>query len=221
MNPVIARAAVRLLMSALLLAAFSCAHEEVRVVLAEMDPNSYHRAAEGLTKLVKVMDVTQEEKYGVMVLAQDQPNAYAFDDYTVAVNRGLLRLLTDDELLCILAHEIAHLSLGHHSRKRAVSSSKTLVFSELDRINPDVGTLGAIFKPLSVKAYSREQELEADIEAVRALRVFGISYEVYVGVLRKLEEAAKTGGYGSGGGIMDTHPSFEDRVEKIRRVMAQ
>jgi Zn-dependent protease with chaperone function len=71
---------------------------------------------------------------------------------------------------------------------------------------------------LAIKEYSKEQETEADLEAARALRVFGISREVYVTVLRKLGEYAEKKGHGTGGGLLDDHPSIESRIEKIKKM---
>lgn len=53
-----------------------------------------------------------ERPSSVQVLASGRACAYAWPDGTVFVTRGLLRLLTDDELTAAVAHELAHLSAG-------------------------------------------------------------------------------------------------------------
>lgn len=72
--------------------------------------------------------------------------------------------------------------------------------------------------PLAIKEYSKEQEIEADNEAVGALRRLGVSPKEYVAVLKKLQEYTEKNGHDSGGGLMDDHPSAESRIEKIEKM---
>ena len=64
----------------------------------------------------------------------------------------------------------------------------------------------------------KEQETGADSEAVRAIRVLGISPEVYVTALRKLGEHSKKSNQGKDGGLLDDHPSIDSRIEKIQKM---
>lgn len=162
------------------------------------------------------MDVQAKNKYGSVIVEAAAPNAYALEDYTIAVDHTLLTIFSDNELMCVLAHEIAHLSLGHHREKAAVSGSNALVFRKVEETSPDTGLLQLMIKPLAVKAFSREQEEEADIEAIRAMRVFNIPPDVCVAVLLKLQEI----GNRDGGGMLDSHPSMDERIRKIREAAA-
>ncbi len=199
----------------------ACATAQVRIVSPMEEPQSYFRMIKHTVRLAEAMDVLDKDKYESIVIEGEAPNAYALEDYTIAVDRVLINAFTDEELMCLLAHEIAHISLGHHAKKIAVSGSKSLAFEKLDKASDGAGILSLMLKPLSVKAYSREQEIEADIEAVRAIRLFGISPEVYVTVLQKLQKFADRGGYGKGGGFLDSHPSLDTRIKKIRESLVQ
>jgi predicted Zn-dependent protease len=164
------------------------------------------------------MDVVDKGKYNFLVMDDETPNAHAISGHTIIVNKGLLYIFDDRELACIIAHEIAHVSLAHNAQRASVYNSRDRVFIELERMSPDPGLLSAIIKPLAIKAYSKEQETEADTEAVRAIKILGISHEVYVSVLRKLGEHSEKNNEGKGGGLLDNHPSIDSRIEKIQRM---
>ncbi len=182
------------------------------------DPAGFRRIAEISSKLLPVMDVVDGAKYHFEIAEDDELNAFALSDHTIVVNSGLLHALDDTQLACILAHEIAHVSLGHNARRTEVSRSRSSVFAELKKGASGAGLLSSFIKPFALKEYSREQETEADIEAVNALKSVRISPELYITVLRKLQENAEADGRGKGGGLLADHPSFESRIETIRKM---
>lgn len=190
-----------------------CARYHNSVISYKENPRAYYRLAGIVSKLLPLMDVASKDKYRIIVIEDDTLNAYAAE-YTIVIFSGLLNGFGDDELTCIVAHEIAHISLGHYSKQLRVSSSKSQVFSEL----PDAGLLSSIFKPAAIKAYSRQQEIEADMEVVRVARNVGISPEVYIAALSKLKDPESEG---EGGGIFDTHPSVSERIERIREAIRE
>lgn len=185
----------------------------VRIIDSYEDPAGYLRIAAILSSLLPEMDMVYKGKYGFFIADDEELNAFAFADYTIVVNRSLLPVFDDRELACILAHEIAHISFRHSALRAAISNSRRLESAELDRVGADAGLLSYIIKPLAVKAYTRAQEIEADIEAVRAVSLLGISPAEYVAVLRKLHEKNSH----TGGGLLDDHPAMESRIEKIEK----
>lgn len=46
----------------------------------------------------------------------DRPAAYSWDDGRIVVTRGLIDLMTDDELAAVIAHELGHLCLARGDR---------------------------------------------------------------------------------------------------------
>ena len=182
------------------------------------DPFAYFRIAEISSQLLPHMDLVDKGKYNFVVMDDETPNAHAISGHTIIVNKGLLYIFDDRELACVIAHEIAHVSLAHNAQRASVYNSRDRVFIELERMSPDPGLLSAIIKPLAIKAYSKEQETEADTEAVRAIKILGISPEVYVTVLKKLGEHSEKNNRGKGGGLLDNHPSIDSRIEKIQRM---
>ncbi len=65
---------------------------------------------------------TPRFRYSFRVVEEAQPNAFALPDGSVFVTRGLLVLMNDeDELACLLGHEIAHVEQRHTARHQPSS----------------------------------------------------------------------------------------------------
>lgn len=201
---------------AVILLASCTTTERVGMLRLSEDPISYFRIEEISSQLLPHMDVLDKGKYNFVVMDDETPNAYVISGHTILVNRGILRLFNDSELACVLAHEIAHVSLSHNARRMSAYNSRERVFIELERSSPDTGLLSSVLKPFAIKAYSKQQETKADIEAVRAIRILGISPEVYVTFLRKLAQHSEQNNEGNGGGLLDDHPSIDSRIESIQ-----
>lgn len=191
--------------------------KHVSIVRFNEDPVAYFRIAEVSSQLLPHMDVGDKGNYNFVVVNDETPNAHAISGHTLFINKGLLYILDDRELTCVIAHEIAHISLGHNARRAWAHNSRDYVFIEIGRISPDASLLSTTIKPLAIKAYSKQQETEADNEAVKAIRTLGISPEVYVTVLRRLGEHSEKNNEGKGGGLLDDHPSVDSRIEKIQK----
>lgn len=187
---------------------------EAKVVSVYEGPSLYARVIKLASKLIPVMDRENAARYGVLIIDDKTLNAYVFD-FTICVHTGMLNALSDEELMCVLAHEIAHMSLGHLSKKIDLSRSKDAVFNELQSGDPDAGLLSLFLKPFAMKAYSRKQELEADSEALRAVRSIGIQPEVCIAMMIKLRGSTTE----QGGGLLDDHPSTDARIGKMKNML--
>jgi len=201
---------------AVILLASCTTTKQVGILRLSEDPLAYFRIEDISSQLLPHMDVFEKGRYNFVVMDDETPNAHAISGHTILVNRGVLHLFDDSELACVLAHEIAHVSLSHNARRMSAYNSRERVFIELERSSPDAGLLSSVLKPFAIKAYSKQQETEADIEAVRAIKILGISPEVYVTVLRKLGQHSEQNNKGSGGGLLDDHPSIDSRIDKIQ-----
>jgi len=69
------------------------------------------------------------------------------------------------------------------------------------------------------RGFSRSQEMDADMLAVKSIgECCSISPEAAVSSLRKLQEIGRLKGYKEEDriGILDSHPSLEERIKKIK-----
>lgn len=137
------------------------------------------------------------------------------------VTEGALNQLSDDVLDAVIAHEVAHEIAGHNSKRQLTSAAVTGVFMVLGAFVPGAGYLNHVVNPLVTRAYSREQELEADSIAAALIEKRHGSLGRARHLMAFLERAAaarKVKG-DEGGGIFDTHPHPEERQAQLSKIL--
>lgn len=99
------------------------------------------------------------------------PNAYTFgvDKYFVAVSTGCLELLDDDEILCILAHELGHVHADHVLYKSAARVFGS-VASTIIQATMGLGTLVVYPIQLALLRWDRASELSSDRAALLVVK---------------------------------------------------
>jgi heat shock protein HtpX len=185
------------------------------------------------------------------MIPQDQPNAFATGrspkHAAVAVTRGITRLLSEDELRGVLAHELAHVrhrDILITSVASAIGGAITylgymLLFFGGDDDESPLGLVASLalvlLAPIAATiiqlAISRQREFSADATGAE---ISG-NPESLASALERLEEGAKAMPMQvnqaaeplyivkpfSGGGIaslFSTHPPIEERVRRLRQM---
>ena len=161
--------------------------------------------------------------YHAQVLESDEINALSAPGGFIFVTTGLLRALQDeDELACVLAHEVAHIAKKHGLKtiKTArLTSAFALLGSEAAKnagskeagqlAEAFGGTVDDVVNAVVVKGYSRDKEFEAD--AGGALFAQRANYDP-----RALSRfIARLGASGGQGGVFKTHPSPSKRLKQL------
>lgn len=164
--------------------------------------------------------------YHAAVISDDYSlNAFALPGGYILITRGLYDLCTGDELLAVLAHELAHLKLKHgvNSIKNAKLTSAltsaaatTLSTTEIAKLVAE--SAASLTDTLVVKGYSRNTELEADAEALKILKLTGVSPTAFDSILEKIGQNATKND--AAGGFFSTHPSTEDRRNNLGQLLA-
>ncbi len=131
------------------------------------------------------------------------------------VTVGLLRQANDEQLMAVLAHEVAHDDLGHVAKAQALGVGVGIGAVILDQIFPGSGQIAPIAGALITRSYSRNEEYAADKHGVEILRRIGQPKEVMINTLTWLMQ---TEGGSSSGGFFATHPATGDRIEALRRL---
>jgi predicted Zn-dependent protease len=113
----------------------------------------------------------QDVNYHFYVVDELEPNAFALPGGYVFVTRGLLALTnSEDELACVIGHEIGHVAARHSVRRATLGSPFTLVTAipgkVIGLVLPDLGESiagsGQLVSGLILAPYSRHQERQAD-----------------------------------------------------------
>jgi len=166
------------------------------------------------TTLYRVAAAAGDEprRYSFALIATRDVSAYTADDATFYFSEGLARQPAT-VIDALVAHEVAHELLGHRGQRRALSLGLSAGFTVLGVVVPGVSLLDLLVSPLVVRAYTRDQEIAADLKAADLLGVMG--YEsprrMMVGALR---EAARINGPPRGGWLAP-EPAIEDRVAAL------
>jgi Zn-dependent protease with chaperone function len=181
-----------------------------------VDPVQVERLKKAMIPLLQAMDKpkpSSQVKVGII----DDPsiNAANAGNGEFYVTTGLLQKANDDQLLAIMAHEVAHDDLGHVAKAQALGTGIGIGAVILDQIIPGAGRVAPIAGALIQRKYSRTEEYEADRHGVELLKRVGRNKDVMISTLTWL---MSTEGEGSGGGFFSTHPETGDRIEVLRKL---
>lgn len=143
-------------------------------------------------------------------------NAFAMADGTVRVYSGLFDAMPDDQVLAVLAHEIAHVRLKHSYQQMRAALLTDVAFKAAGAAGGTVGQLSSSqlgqLGQVAVNAqFSQSDELEADGWAVKLLKDLG--HDPYA-MKRAIETLRDK--FGTGGGFLTTHPSNDKRIANIQ-----
>jgi len=144
-------------------------------------------------------------------------NAFAMADGTVRVYTGLMDLMSDDELLFVLGHEIGHVELGHSKNKMRVAYGAAAARKGLAATGGTIGELatsdiGGITEQAVNSQFSQRDELAADAFSLRFMHKYGYPEESALSALAKLG--------GGSSNFLATHPDSAKRQQKIRDQIA-
>jgi Zn-dependent protease with chaperone function len=130
------------------------------------------------------------------------------------VTRGLLEKANDQQLMGVLAHEIAHEDLRHVAKAQTLGTGLSIGAVILDQIIPGSGALTPIAGQLIARGYSRREEYAADEHGVELLKRVGQPKQVMIDTLQWL--IATEGS--SSGGFFSTHPATGERIEALKEL---
>jgi Zn-dependent protease with chaperone function len=181
-----------------------------------VDPAQVERLKKAMIPLLQVMDKPRSpSQVKVGIMDDPQINAANAGNGEFYVTTGLLQKASDDQLLAVLAHEVAHEDLGHVAKAQALGTGLGIGAVILDQIMPGAGRVAPIAGALISRSYSRSEEYAADRHGVELLQRLGRSKDVMINTLTWLMSSEGSGG---GGGFFSTHPATGDRIEELRRL---
>jgi predicted Zn-dependent protease len=180
-----------------------------------LDAAQAERVKRIMVPLVRAMDHPRPlNEVKVAVLADQGINAASAGGGEFYVTAGLLQKANDQQLMAVLAQEIAHDDLGHVAKAQALGAGVGIGAIILDQIFPGTGQIAPVAGALITRSYSRKEEYEADKHGVVLLNRTGQPKEVMIDTLTWLMQGEGSGG----GGFFNTHPATGDRIEALRKL---
>lgn len=163
--------------------------------------------------------------YHFLILDTNEINAFAAPGGLILVTRGLIRCCkNEDALAAVLAHEVAHIQLGHGmgairssrytslGRVVGVELAKNLGGEQLAQVAEIFDeTVGDIMKTLVDTGYQSSQEYDADETAVTIMRRVGYNPRALQEMLEEMDKrlGSTSGGFGK------THPTPQKRLKHV------
>ena len=177
-------------------------------------------------KLVANLDDRRFE-FSFKVVDDPMPNAFALPGGYVYVTRGILTLITsEDELACVMAHEIIHVTERHSIRQLRRSILPRLLEVPGNIVGNVVSDdLGALLNTpiqtsnnLLLANYSRGHEKESDMLGITLASKAGYDPTAMSRILTRLSEAVEIlTQEKEKRGYFDDHPYTPDRVSAIQK----
>ncbi|MGB0678145.1 MAG: M48 family metallopeptidase [Polyangiales bacterium] len=175
------------------------------------------KALDVMLRRLKKGGLSQRWQYELVLVEDKRVNAFALPGGRMVFFTGLIeKAKRPEEVAAVMAHELAHVTERHGTRRVVQSVG---IIGALQVLLGDVGGIIGLAKELlalsAINSYSRDQEAEADTEAVELLRQAHLDPMALATFFRRLEK--------EGGDVpdylewMSTHPSHEARVRAVRR----
>jgi len=146
-------------------------------------------------------------------------NAFALPGGFIYVTRGILAHLDSEaELVAVLGHEIGHVTARHSARQISRAQFATLGLGVGMILRPELQGFGGLAQTglgLMFLKFGRDDERQADELGLRYLTQQNYDPREMVEVFRLLERAGEESGGDRLPSWFSTHPSPEDRQERI------
>jgi Zn-dependent protease with chaperone function len=154
------------------------------------------------------------------IVKSDDPNAFAMPGGYVVVNTALIQMVDrPEELLGVLAHEIAHVTQRHIERHMISSAGPLMIMGGLLQGRNGVGgLLGAGSAIMIIQGFSQEYETDADDKGWQYLVAAHINPHGMITMFRKVQvwEAAETGKDDDAvPQAFQSHPALEKRITRL------
>lgn len=148
-------------------------------------------------------------------------NAWAMANGCIRVYSGLMDLMSDDEIIGVLGHEMGHVALGHSKKAMQTAYAVATAKSAVSEYGGSTGaalsgsTLGKFTEDLINAQFSQSQELDADNFSYDLLTQKKLKREALITAFQKLAQLG--GGEHS---MLDSHPASADRAKNIETRIA-
>jgi predicted Zn-dependent protease len=198
--------------------------EHARILASYGGEYDNARAQAMITKTVDRLVAASERpdlKYQVTVLNSPAINAFALPNGRLYITRGLVALANDKaELASVLSHEMGHVIAQHATIREEQARQVAIISHVVNDVlsDPQVGALALAKSKLTLAAFSRAQEFEADgigvgISARAGFDPYGAS-RFLTGMQRNADMKASAGGADPRAlDFLSSHPATPDRVK--------
>lgn len=204
----------------------------VKQAVAQMDAEAKIAPASSpytqrLNKLTQGFKSINGTPLNFKVYVTNDINAFACADGSVRVYTGIMDMMTDDELLGIIGHEIGHVANedSKDAFKQALMNSAladALGSTSSTMATLTQGQLGQLANSLMSAKYSRKQESEADDYGYDFLKANGRNPYNMVLAFEKMQELeGQAASHSTLANAFSDHPDTAKRIENMKKRCAK
>lgn len=174
-------------------------------------------------RLVAVSDRPSDFKYRFLVVDEPAPNAFTASGGYIYVTKGLLDMASsDDEIACVVAHELGHDACRHMAKKMPAIAGYQLFMGIIssrtkEDKQKDIQQIVGIMYQIISNGYSRQDEREADKLAVRYAKNAGYDPDAFITFFEKMQKRNSQVHIP----WLSSHPSDQERIENAKKEIAQ
>ena len=178
---------------------------------------------ERIGKKIAAASDRQDLVYYFRIVEDKDLNAFAIPGGYVYVHTALMESATDDELACVLAHEVGHIAAKHSIKQMqgVLPYQITMaVVAGVTGAGDAVQLVDMIIANPLILHYSRTDELFADKLSVRYSRRADFNPYGSVTFFEKLKKEAQNKGPALKIEILSSHPDLDKRIKLIKEEIA-
>jgi predicted Zn-dependent protease len=174
------------------------------------------------SQIARVCD-RQDVVYYFKIIRDKELNAFSIPGGFVYVNSALMNISSDDELACVLAHEIGHIAARHSVKRLQVVLGYQMIANIALGLSGqyDLGRAMDVVFNLASLGYSRKDEFLADNLAVKYASKAGFNSYGMVTFFEKLKKEQESRGSGARLVFLSSHPDINERIKNAQNQISQ
>ena len=168
-----------------------------------------------LQKIMKKIPLPDDLKVKLDIKVYMNPFHYIFSksNGAIRVNSGIIELLDDNQILFLMAHEIAHIANKDHISSYRKAHSMYALEHAVNMSGKTVGSvangiLESITSSMRKSEFQKDEEFEADEFAIKVLKKYKIDKKIAVDALEKLQYLNAP--------LLKMHPTAHERIKHIK-----
>jgi Zn-dependent protease with chaperone function len=154
--------------------------------------------------------------YGLILVEDEAPNAFAFPGGTIGITTGLLDMLTEEiEIAFVIGHELGHFYHRDHLQGLGRAAGLGIVMTILFDMGSGAESFGNIVNFVFQRSYSQEREIKADRFGLEL--VYG-TYGKVEGTDRLFSLLLEKKDLPQWAYMFATHPSPKERINHLEKI---
>ncbi len=191
------------------------------------DDRSLHERVNAIGRRISGVSDRQDIEYKFYVLQDKELNALTLPGGFIYANKGLMKILSDDELAYVLAHEVGHTAARHIAKKLQAHMAYQLILSvAFASSGSDAGGgaenvargVDTVYNLVSL-SYSRKDEYEADRLGVKYAFKAGFDPYAAISALERIRK--EEGPNWKLLSYFRTHPYVDERIAALKKIIPE